>query len=180
MRSESTKIACRWHSPVDQSAHCEPLNPDNGLRMPEEVRTGHGTSHTYLSGPRDVKGHEGTPAESGMTCGSHEEAGLIGYRTRCLAGRVGWHLSIFFQWLLVGVACTGTLIGADRLGAGTHALVEGLSSVHNRPTTSHAQQCGWDFPMLPGGQAFARPTSRDKQLSTAVSVRRERLVRDSM
>lgn len=66
-----------------------------------------------------------------------EKAGPIGYRTRCLAGQVGSHLSIFFQWLLIAFACTGTLIGSDRLGAGTHALLEGCP----QPSTSHVPCC---------------------------------------
>lgn len=57
-----------------------------------------------------------------MTCGSVGKPGLIGYRIHCAAGQVGSQLSIFFSGSLVAFVCTGTLIGADGLGAGTVVL----------------------------------------------------------
>lgn len=64
----------------------------------------------------------GHPQRTWVTCGSVKEPGLIGYRTHCPAGEVESQLSIFFSGSLVAFACTGTLIGADGLGASTDVL----------------------------------------------------------
>lgn len=63
MTSEGRDLLCLWHSPAGVLS-CEPLNPGEGLNMAGRRGRMDGVE-TYLSRPRDVKGHEGIRREPG-------------------------------------------------------------------------------------------------------------------